>query len=271
MNTNPVVIIYIHGTLPPRTMLKIPLIKRFFRCPPGITKINDLGDSHIKDAFSTLCNNHADRYPIDHCYTFGWIGSLNHASRKNAAYELYKCLHDLKKKYLQESLSPLFHLITHSHGGNVALCLKKIADEYDNPADLSIEELILLACPVQKETVEYAASSLFKQVYSIHSHNDILQIIDPQGIHAFLETLKVLGLEFTLSNFKRLGPLFSERHFPFGSGIKQLKVRYPHRELFHIEFLLPTFMESLPSLITKMKEQLDAEVDEFVHIFDHTK
>ena len=49
---------------------------------------------------------------------------------------------------------PIFKLITHSHGGNVALYLAPIAEE-DPLNAVTIEELILLACPVQVETSPY--------------------------------------------------------------------------------------------------------------------
>ena len=269
MTKKPSVTIYIHGTLPPTTMLRVPFISRFFRCPQGLTSLSHLSDSHIVDALTHLCTHHADEYPLEHCYVFGWPGSLAPAARKDAAFDLYKCLADLKKDYAQRGLFPSITLLTHSHGGNVALWLKKIADTYDNPADLTIETLIMLACPVQLDTAEYAQGSLFMNVYSLHSHHDILQVIDPQGLHAFLDALKNCGLEFTLAHLKQLGPFFSERHFPHGSKVRQLKVKYSHRDLFHIEFLLPPFMVELPILIEKMKQlSPDSLENDLVHVIN---
>ncbi len=266
MNTSPPITLFIHGTLPPEPVLSIPYAQRFFHCPTGLTKLSELNDSHSKDILTSLCNTNPKQFPQEHCYTFGWSGTLHHSARKEAAFDLYKALNGLRKTYKQNSMQPRIHLITHSHGGNVALNLKYPSEKYQ--ADIVIDELILLACPVQLETSQYVKDSLFKEVYSIHSHYDILQIADPQGFHAFLDNIKNFGLEFTFSNLKQLGPLFSERHFPKSPGVKQLNVKYPHRELLHIEFLLPEFIEELPLLIKKMKQHRNSssDPDDLTHV-----
>ncbi len=258
------VTLFIHGTLPLEPILHLPPVYRFFRCPQGITKLSDLPESHTTDFLTMLSAKYPQDFPRDHCYAFGWSGDLNHTVRKESAYELYKDLIKLKKEYAQTNNDIFLRILTHSHGGNVALCLKHAADTYATPIHLTIDELILLACPVQVETADYAKDTLFQKVYSIHSHHDILQVIDPQGLHAFLEYLKNFGLEFTLSNLKELGPLFSERHFPKYCPVVELNVKYTHRELLHIEFLLPKFLESLPQLIERMKEHTGS--DELTHI-----
>lgn len=262
MNSIPVTV-FIHGTHPVAPIVHLPLVHRFFRCPPGITLLKDLPDSHTKDLFTILCTKYPDSFPQEHCYAFGWSGELNSRSRQEAAHNLLRELRNIQKSYA--GIPHTFRLITHSHGGNVALSLKIAAEAYDNMVPVSIDELILLACPVQVETAEYASSALFKKVYSIHSHNDILQVVDPQGLHVFLEYLKNFGLEFTLSNLKELGPLFSERHFPTHCGVIELNLKYSHRELFHIEFLLPRFIEALPSLITHAHDHTSP--DELTYIW----
>lgn len=252
MNKIPITV-FIHGTLPPQTLLKIPLVKRFFHCPEGLTSLTELEDSHIKDLLTTLCRAHPEKYPPEHCSTFGWSGELNHTARMKSAVNLYKELISLKKNYLKKGIEPAFTLLTHSHGGNVALCLKHIAEQHDDQV-LSIDKLILLACPVQIETADAIDDSLFKTVFSLHSHHDLLQVMDPQGLHTFLQRLKAFGLEFTLTNLKELGPLFSERHFQPTTDVKQMNVRYPHRGLLHLEFILPSFFKALPHLIEQLKE-----------------
>ncbi len=257
MSTTPPITIFIHGTVPPDPVLAIPLVQRFFQCPKGLISLSDVDDCHTKDILTKLCSKYPKEYPQEHCYMFGWSGILKHAARKAAAFDLYKELADLSKDYTANGMAPRLHVVTHSHGGNVALCLKNVSEKYNNHANLSIDKLILLACPIQMETADYINDKIFKKVYSIHSHQDLLQIIDPQGFHTFLENLKNFGLEFTLSNLKELGPLFSERHFPKNSAVTQLNVKYPHRDLLHIEFLLPEFIQALPTLINKMKNHTD--------------
>lgn len=248
--------IFIHGTLPPKPVLSLPMVERFFRCPQGLTKLSELPNSHLKDILTTLSTKHPNEFPSEQLYTFGWSGELNHSGRKKAAEQLFNSIQELTN----------ITLITHSHGGNVALHLDAIAQE-NQP--FTIKELILLACPVQIETMSAINGTTFKEIYSLHSHHDLLQVIDPQGLHSFFENLKTYGLEFTMQNLKQLGPLFSERHFPKDSKVKQLNVRHPLRELLHIEFLLPQFMEGLPSLITKLKAHTKTgnDHDDLTHIF----
>ena len=257
--------IFIHGTLPPDALLHIPMVQRFFRCPKGLTPLTSLTDSYTKDILTMLCNKHPKEFPEEHCYTFGWSGTLKHKARKEAANTLYSCLAKLKNN--DENV--LISLLTHSHGGNVALCLKYVCEENGNPEQISIEELILLACPVQRESLNAHNDTLFKQIYSLHSHHDMLQILDPQGVHTFLDNLKNFGIEFTMNNLKQLGRLFSERHFPADSKVKQLNVQYARRELFHIEFLLPHFMKELPSLIAELKQHTKngKSTDDITYVF----
>lgn len=248
------VTIFVHGTLPPTPVLKIPLVKTFFYCPKGITKAADLdGRYHTAKVIDILCESDPTQFDKDHFYTYGWSGFLRYTERKKAAQELYNHLRLLKRQYEAESITPLFKLITHSHGGNVALYLAPLA-EADGDTSITIDELILLACPVQVDTESYVNDAVFKRVYSVHSHHDILQVLDPQGIHIVVESLKHYGFEFTVKHLKRMGPLFSERHFIAATHVIQLNVRYPNRELFHVEFLFPAIVKELPELINRMKK-----------------
>ena len=270
--TSRTVTLFVHGTLPPSPVLKIPLVNTFFYCPKGLTKLQDFNPRyHVYQAITTLCESAPDYFDIDHFYIFGWSGFLRFAERKKAALELYNHLRLLKRTYEAQEIVPIFKIITHSHGGNVALSLVPLAEE-DGSSTMKIAELILLACPVQVETESYVNDSLFEHVYSVHSHHDILQILDPQGIHIALESLKYYGLEFTMKHLKRLGPLFSERHFIAAPHVIQLNVRYPNRELFHIEFLFPTIIRRVPELIEKMKgheRTSPSKKDDITHIFEN--
>ena len=107
----------------------------------------------------------------------------------------------------------------------MALRLPQVAQD-----TLKIDQLILLACPVQKETGHEVDNTLFTEVYSLHSHHDLLQIADPQGAHALLDSLSRNGFEITFQDLTKIGPFFSERHFPAASAAKQLNVRYQLRE-----------------------------------------
>ncbi len=160
--------IFIHGTLLPKTILQIRPLHVFFHCPSGLIKADTLNQKlHLASLTHALSNGFKGDY-----YVFGWSGKLNPLERKLAAADLYKSL--------QEIATPdtFIRLISHSHGGNVALHTKDLSD-----GSFAIDELILLACPVQKETAQNVTHRFFKKVYSIHSHYDLIQVIDPQGIY----------------------------------------------------------------------------------------
>jgi hypothetical protein len=243
------VTIFVHGTFPVGTHT-LPFIHTFFFCPQGLTLAKNLDTKfHLSKLATLLSNEDPAEYNLKHFYFFGWPGTLSFRVRKEAARELYEAIRAVKNELLNQGKEPFIRLITHSHGGNVALYLKEYTSEKG-----FIDELIMLACPVQVETADYSKEPLFKAVFSFYSAKDLLQVLDPQGIHSFLESLKSYGFDFTLAHVKDLGPLFSERQFPSASHIKQLHVKHPHRELLHLEFLFPPFIKALPSIIASLKE-----------------
>lgn len=255
--------IFVHGTLPPDAVMSIPPVRSFFFCPPGLTKASDLDPTlHTQKLAQLLCATEGTKFQLPHFYCFGWSGKLNPDARKTASQELYIAIKNLIVEYEKQGIKARITLITHSHGGNVVLLIQESAVKEGLPHGilpygiLPIEELILLACPVQTETAGSAQTPFFNKIYSIHSHGDLFQVLDPQGVHTFLDSLKQHGLEFTLKHLEDLGPLFSSRHFEAAEHIIQLNVRYPRRELLHIEFLLPSFIASLPKLILQMQEQI---------------
>lgn len=231
------VTIFIHGTLPPKTLLALPRVGAFFKCPPGLTNSTQLNPTYLAGSIQQLEG--------DTVYTFGWSGNLSAQARKKAAADLAAIICSLKDP------SNLIRLVTHSHGGNVALYLAE--------QGCTIDELILLACPVQTSTAPYVHDPCFKKVYSLHSHSDIMQVLDPQGLPALFNTLKKHGIEFTLAHLTKLGPLFSSRHFTPERKLKQMKVTHPNRPFLHIEFVLPSFIKKLPQLLATMDKTTTEE------------
>src|SRR5262249_19127675 len=137
---------------------------------------------------------------------------------------------DYQKKYKCE---PKIRIIAHSHGGNVALLLEKAKDPADTT--FSISELILLATPVQHETKKYAHAPLFEKIYSLYSHLDSLQIIDPQGLQTH-----------------HGAPLFSERRFENHDKICQCAIKMGGRYLMHVEFIKGKFICNLPFVLNAL-------------------
>ena len=224
--------IWIHGTrLTPRSILP-----RIFHNPDGLVPATSFDTQyHLRSIADTLASTDPARYSSDYMFLFGWSGALGFEERVSAAQDLYKQLQPVIASYEQKhGKRPKIRIITHSHGGNVALNLAKIKDE----SSFTIDELILLACPVQEETAPLIKNSMFKEVFVLYSSFDLLQIIDPQGLYAH--------------NDDR--PLFSERRFPIQGNITQVKMKLNGCALIHSDFIRLQFVAMLPQIIDKMRE-----------------
>ncbi len=241
-----IVTIFIHGTLPPQVFLKIPLLKNFFGSPKGLHRLIDHTEKfHLASLGALLCEEDPVLFDKNFFYLFGWSGRLSVTARRKAAGELASLLSELMHQYSSKGIDVSLRIIAHSHGGNVALHMAEIASDLL----FTIDELMLLACPVQKATAKYSIHPFFGSIYSIHSHADMTQRMDPQGIYNFFKSIHTNGLEFTVGNLDQVGPLFSARHFNPSRHLTQVHVKYPSRELFHIEFILPDYIKSLPAFI----------------------
>lgn len=278
----PIVTVWVHGTKPSEVVP--PFVKRFmhkhekivFDCAPGLHKASDLDLTHYSFALAYILSlTENKQFPWEHFYIFGWSGKLEPQERKKASGELLTVLRLLSQQYEEKfQCKPIFVLLSHSHGGNVILGMANLLDSTTSEWDLVIDKAILLACPVQKHTNHCIASSLFKRIYSIHSHTDIIQIIDLQGLHIP----------------KKISyPLLSERHFTPHPKLVQVCIRWKNgahwhpddhiintillrpvtkainfidrikskRGLLHIEFKLLPFIRQLPGLLITLDTLFD--------------
>ena len=256
--------------------------------PPGLHAAQSLDRSlkHYKIA-KTLSDTASVQFPLNQFYVFGWSGDLYAHARNEAAQELYNCLKELLSRYeKQQGIKPPIQIITHSHGGNVVL---KMAEHAEKIPSFTIHKLILLACPVQKETISLTSNPLFEQIYAIHSHIDMVQILDPQRLHPIKAAIHKFMQEKTI-DFKAVyqqmidNPLFSERHFPISSNVIHVAVswdkidpwneedidtfgpagslirkmskplRSHHRGILHTEFIIPSFIKQLPNLMDSITQ-----------------
>ena len=179
----PTITIWVHGTKNTAQVFAIKPIQRFFDCLPGLHHKNELSTNfHLRTLADTLSQSDPHNFNPDHFYLFGWSGKLCFKARRQAAEELYKALGTLLSDYrLKMGQEPILRIITHSHGGNVALLLAEIMDERQE--EFTIDELILLACPVQDYTAHLTQHKAFKKIYSIYSSGDLFQVGDPQGVY----------------------------------------------------------------------------------------
>jgi hypothetical protein len=245
--------VFIHGTLLTGNTLGdfVKKIHDFFYCPQGITQLADLDSRyHVSKIGKWMCEADPCRFKAEDFYLYGWSGQLSDQARTEAAEGLFAGLRDLREKYYKEQgVYPQIRLVTHSHGGNVALHLADVSDH-----SFVIDELVLLACPVQKETEEHVHNSLFSTVYSFFSTIDAFQVVDPQALNALRDMSRESG--FSLSLLKEWQtkkiPLFSQRRFALGDNLMQASIKRSIRGIAHIEFLFKPFIQRLPIFLDEL-------------------
>ncbi len=117
----------------------------------------------------------------------------------------------------------------------------------------------MLACPIQEETKEYIKHTMFKNIYSIHSHLDMVQVLDPQGWPVYKKTIQHIfsssSFDEALNTAKKLKDkkLFSDRHFPNNNKVIQVRYQSKHRDITHIEFILLPFIKRFPAILKQIK------------------
>ena len=82
---------------------------------------------HIKKLAQMLADADPVKSPFEHFYAFGWSGDLSFQARHDEAARLHAELEELVSTYTKKyGHAPFIRIITHSHGGNVALNLATI-------------------------------------------------------------------------------------------------------------------------------------------------
>jgi hypothetical protein len=232
---NTPITIYIHGGGQPIFSLFIPSAL-FTYCPRGLTAASKLSSIYtLSNLIGTLSVADPQNFPAEGIYTFGWSGLLSHSQRQHAGLSLYHTLRALQNDpdYADTPIT----IITHSHGGNVALNIARAAAEYGDTT-LKIDKLILTACPVQKETAPYINSPIFKKTYAFYSQSDLIQILDPQGVFGLLVPT------FYTSR------IFSSRYFHSAPELIQAEIKFNNRATpGHLGFLTSKFLYNLPEIL----------------------
>ena len=232
----PPITIWVHGT----RFFHHRMFREFFHCPNGLTKIATLEQHHYwRHVLNALSAGNPQQYPLKTCYLFGWPGRLSFIQREEYAQLLYAQLRDVIADYKQQyKCTPYIQVIAHSHGGNVVLNLANTKKAEDQ--DMIINKLILMACPVQAKTKNLIKDPMFKQVYVLYSHLDMIQVMDPQGLYKRKQE--------TPTSF------FSKRRFPLKENVLQIKMRHNRHAVLHTEFSSPAFVYYLPRIIKEIDE-----------------
>lgn len=144
---------------------------------PGFVKATDIPEENsVRTIDKTLSENGLAHCKKENFYYLVWNGKYCNLERETTSLLLKKGLVDLTKACAQKNTVAIFHIVTHSYGGDVAL--KMAANK---SSDLKVKELILLGLPVRKESeVQAENTNLFESITNIYSTNDYTQVLVPQ-------------------------------------------------------------------------------------------
>lgn len=234
--TAPQITIFVHGACVfPRKLT--PSI----HCSSGLHLVKNMDKKYYYHSIAqTLCKADPQRFSLETFYNYCWPGDLNAVGHKKEAQKLYKQLCKLIKKYKKEyNQKPFLRLIGYSHGCNMILNLARANSTND---DLIIDQLILLAVPVQAASAHLVKKSMFKKVYSFYSRGDFVQIIDPQRLYK------------QPREHNGPTPFFSRRRFKPSPKLKQVKVKLGRRAPGHPEFIKPRFLKLIPHILDAVEQ-----------------
>lgn len=173
------------------------------------------------------------RFPADDVLMYSWAGRFDYQECEDSAGRLYESLIKAKKEYsARNKVTPKIRIITFSYGGNIAFNLAK----FKNPQDgLVIDELIILAWPVQNYLMPLTRNSMFKKIFNVYSPLDIVQVMDPQGIIARNGT-----------------PLFTGRRIKRANNILQAKVHINGYGRGHFSLNGKQFVSAFPMVLDEL-------------------
>lgn len=233
----PTITVWVHGT-----RLTTHPTKSYIYSKPGLHPVTILESHyHLRQLADAVCQADPIDYPLTNFYIFGWSGRLDETIRRQAAKKLYADLQQLVAAYTKNlGMMPRVRLITHSHGGNVALHIPECKDDFEGA--ITIDELILLACPVQEKTMHAIHDPMFKKIYALYSSMDMLQILAPQFFYREKSTNKTTPRV----------PFFSSRRFPADPKLAQIKVKVNGHSVFHTYFTTTLFTGIIPTILAEL-------------------
>lgn len=229
------VTVFVHGTSL--------VLGKIVYTPSGLHNFSKLSKIDVSYKFGLeLARSDSLNFPLSDYYSFGWQGELDFKRRETAAEELAEQLLKLVEIYKKRGQRIKLTVITHSHGGNVALNLAKVVANLspDQRQLLVIDRLIMLACPVQIKTRDYVHSLVFVNIYALYSKLDFIQVAAPQlsEFQNQLEQGEIPG---------------SERVFPLDLRLKQAEIKAGWRPgIPHLEFIHPSFARKLPKILSRL-------------------
>lgn len=253
----PTLTLFIHGSKPQLHSAFYKIGQYYFL--PDMHHVNEqmpyAGPRAIIDGL-----NDSEYIDMQHLYFFGWSGRISAKERlKTATERLVPQLEKLVATYRSTyGSTPAMRIITHSHGGNVALNMLHALEQKES--DIIIDELIILAAPVQSWTKEYIKSNNCKKIYSLFSADDWIQVIDPQGlqVHINKDQVKDKPALFELSKrtFEHHDTLTQARIIINNKDpehVAFIDVLYPKQLRYLLPHQFPRFLPELGTIMQKIK------------------
>lgn len=243
----PVITVWIHGT----KFTRSDTYRRVFNGMPDIKHINEFPSEHAIQFHMQLLHRDAPQlFDYNSLYVFGWSGRLSTHERYCASVILYQKLVALYESYTQKyGKSPRIRLVTHSHGGNVALNLARVHKLRND--QLEIDSLVLLACPVQYETKVLVESMFFKKIYAFYSSLDMVQVLAPDFV------LRKRDQEGSIVGSCLRWIPFSNRCFEPKARVRQAWIKINDHAIMHSSFTHSRFLRTLPHLLKAVDELYD--------------
>lgn len=224
------IIIFVHGSFIAARPMRGWFIKH--NGLYSLEQLQDDGNLRYLNITRTLWKTNQELYNHDAVYVYGWSGKVSHRERmaesRKLANEIAKLVADDPNVHIT--------LLTHSHGGNVALGMACI----DEQLPFTIDRLILLACPVLEATCHAVKKPLFCSIYAFHSHADLTQVADMQYFH---------------DDAVKKKPLFAQRHFPDDCRecVKEVRIARGRRDIGHLEFITHWFFKQVMNIVHELE------------------
>ncbi|HBL98024.1 TPA: hypothetical protein DDZ86_00075 [Candidatus Dependentiae bacterium] len=133
-----------------------------------------IASCYLVPAYDEIARAVGNSCDIEEYASFGWSGLLSQKARRDAGLQFYKELQAYRERIVREKgVEPIIRIITHSHGGNVALWIAQA--ELELQKHLSIDLLFMYGAPMQIETAPLIASPLFRRIILGYSWGDSVQ------------------------------------------------------------------------------------------------
>lgn len=145
---------------------------------PSVTDVSlDYAAQYLIPIYDDLARTVLDDTDVQNYAIFGWSGLLHNAARKKAGYELYHALCNYRDNIRAHyGIEPEITLVTHSHGGNVALYMDCAQAEFKK--NLKIKYLVMFGTPMMHEMAPCLESDMFATMLMLYSKGDSIQARD---------------------------------------------------------------------------------------------